>query len=233
MKACFILVSLQLRALKRKNSSLPISGTQYPNFLLPSSLTTLGKTGQQNEGVEFRRKPETPQAEPLRADGGRGHGSHRRPGYKPRLQRTQPPPDPGGEALARSPQAPEAKGDGTRAPLLPPPHEAIRRAGSAGSPRSALLPPFFPAPTDLETAMAARSRAWLTAGGGTGGPGCCPGGGRWASLGPGAPHPASAPPAIRGQRLSAAEAGGGRSVAPPGGAAAAWAAAAKDPRSAG
>lgn len=81
--------------------------------------------------------------------------------------------------------------------------------------------------------MAARSRAWLTAGGGTGGPGRCPGGGRWASLGPGAPHPASAPPAIRGQRLSAAEAGGGRSVAPPGGAAAAWAGAAKDPRSAG
>lgn len=144
MKACFILVTLQLRALKRKNSSLPVSGTQYPNFLLPSSLTTLGKTGQQNEGVEFRRKPETPQAEPPRADGGRGHGSHRRPGYKPRLQRTQPPPDPGGAALARSPQAPEAKGDGTRAPLLPPPArghtESRERRVAAVGPTSPILP---------------------------------------------------------------------------------------------
>lgn len=73
--------------------------------------------------------------------------------------------------------------------------------------------------------MAARSWAAAETRGGTAG------GGAGAAL-PGrraqglarasrAPHPASAPPVIRGEQLSAAVAGNGPSLAPPGGAAAA------------
>lgn len=84
--------------------------------------------------------------------------------------------------------------------------------------------------------MAVRSGASLEESGGTAG------GGAGAAL-PGrraqglarasrAPHPASAPPVIRRERLSAAVAGNGQSFAPPGGAAASRAGAVHSPRSA-
>lgn len=153
MKACFILVTLQLRALKGKSGFSPVFATQYHNFLFSSSLTTLGKTGQQNEGVEFRRKPETPQAEPLRPGEGRGHGSQARPGSEARRRSTQPAPDPGWAASPRPPQAPEAKGEESGHPSSPPsaprPHGAPAAPGRRCRPycpHSSQLPPTWRRP---------------------------------------------------------------------------------------
>lgn len=151
MKACFILVTLQLRALKGKSGFSPVFATQYHNFLFSSSLTTLGKTGQQNEGVEFRRKPETPQAKPPRPGEGRGHGSQARPGSEARHRSTQPAPDPGWAAPPRPPQAPEAKGEESGHPSSPPPHpghtERLQRRVAAVDP-TAPIPPSFHRPGD-------------------------------------------------------------------------------------
>lgn len=149
MKACFILVTLRLRALKRKNAFSPVFGTQYRNFLPSSSLTTLRKTGQQNEGVEFRKEPETPQAVPLRPEAGGGTGVTPGQAANPEHAGT-----PGAQrgGPERFPQAPEAKVDGKRAPPPPPAPRPHREPGAPGRrcrpyfPHSSQLPPTWRRP---------------------------------------------------------------------------------------
>ena len=132
---------------ERQNRFLPVFETRYHYPLFPSGLTR-GRTGQQNEGVEFRRKPETPQAEPLRPEEGRGlpcapgtgvtPGQEANPGAGARSYPQIPPRRPmhprSVEVPARPPQAPEAKGGGNRAPVFTPAPPEARPHGGTGTP---------------------------------------------------------------------------------------------------
>lgn len=236
---------------ERQNGFLPVFETRYRYALFPSSLTR-GRTGQRNEGVEFRRKPQTPQAESLRPEEGRGlpcapgtgvtPGQEANPGAGARSHPQTPPKRPtpprNVEAPARPPQA---KGGGNRAPPSPPyppkpGHTEGRGLGAAAAgPPSPTLPGSY-RPGDghgrPELGLAGGERRDSRPGGaGAALPGRRAQGLARASR---APHPASAPapPVIRGERLSAAVAGSGQSFAPPDGAAAARAGAVHSPRSA-
>lgn len=166
---------------ERQNGFLPVFETRYRYALFPSSLTR-GRTGQRNEGVEFRR---TPQAESLRPEEGRGlpcapgtgvtPGQEANPGAGARSHPQTPPRRPTPPRSAGGPRRglPRREEAETGHPLHPrtPRSQATRWAGDSGPPPPALLPPPFPAPTDLETAMAARSWASREASGGTAGRG--------------------------------------------------------------